>query len=282
MKKRKGAIMFTYQDYVQSADAVRQRLGDFRPEWLLILGSGLGFMAEQVENPITVPYGEIPHFPASTAPGHAGRLVAGTLAGKPVLVMQGRFHIYEGYSAEQAAFPVRVAKLLGVHSMIVTNACGGINLDYKVGELMLINDFIRLAFHNPLTGANIPEFGERFCDMSKTFDPAYRTLAKKVAQQQGYPLHEGVYMYATGPQYETPAEIRAFRTLGADVVGMSTMPECIVANHAGLRILGVSLVTNMAAGILDQPLSEKEVLDSAEAAKIPFSRLLLDFLAQAE
>ena len=273
-------MMFAYEDYMQSAKAIQEKLGDFRPEWLLILGSGLGFMADTVENATAISYADIPHFPASTAPGHAGRLVAGTLAGKKVLVMQGRFHIYEGYSAEQAAYPVRVAKLLGVHSMIVTNACGGINLDYKVGELMLISDFIRLAFHNPLTGPNIPQFGERFCDMSKTFDPQYRALAQKVAEKHDFPLHEGVYMYATGPQYETPAEIRAFRTLGADVVGMSTMPECIVANHAGLRILGVSLVTNMAAGILDQPLSEKEVLDSAEAAKIPFSRLLLDFLAQ--
>jgi len=273
--------MFKYEHYQESAKAIEKRLGDFRPEWLIVLGSGLGFLADEIEGAIAIPYGEIPNFPVSTAPGHAGRFVAGTLRGKRVLAMQGRFHIYEGYSAEQAAFPVRVAKLLGVTGMIVTNAAGGVNTDYKVGELMLIKDFIRLAFHNPLTGPNIPEFGERFCDMSKTFDPDLRDLAKQIAKERGITLHEGVYIYATGPNYETPAEIRAFRTLGADAVGMSTMPECIAANHAKMRILGVTLVTNMAAGILDQPLTEKEVLDSAEAAKIPFSGLLLEFLARA-
>jgi len=270
--------MFTYADYLNSANAIKKRLGDFTPEWLVVLGSGLGFLADEVEGGIAIPYTDIPNFPDATAPGHAGRFVAGTLRGKPVLVMQGRFHIYEGYSAELAAFPVRVAKLLGTHSMIVTNAAGSINLGYKPGELMLIDDFIRLAFHNPLSGPNIPEFGDRFPDMSKTFDGEYRNLARDIAREKSLTLHEGVYMYATGPQYETPAEIRAFRSLGADAVGMSTMPECITANHCGMRILGVSLISNMAAGILDQPLSEQEVLDTAEAAKVVFSGLLLDFL----
>ena len=274
--------MFTYQDYQKSAEALSERLKGFAPEWLLVLGSGLGSLADAIENPIKVDYGELPSFPVSTAPGHRGRFVAGMLAGKPVLAMQGRFHIYEGYSAEQAAFPVRVAKLLGVRSMIVTNASGGINLGYNVGDLMLISDFIRLAFHNPLTGPNIPEFGERFCDMSKVFDREYNDLAKQLAAGRGISLREGVYMYATGPNYETPAEIRAFRTLGADAVGMSTMPECIIANHCGMRIFGVSLITNMAAGILDQPLSEKEVLDTAAASKERFADLLLDFLSAAK
>jgi len=272
--------MLTYANYQESAGTIQAKLGGFTPEWLIVLGSGLGFLADEIDDGIAIPYGEIPNFPASTAPGHAGRFVAGTLRGKRVLAMQGRFHIYEGYSAQLAALPVRVAKLLGVHSMIVTNAAGGINLSYKAGELMLIEDFIRLAFHNPLTGPNIPEFGERFPDMSKTFDPEYKALARKIAGERAITLHEGVYIYATGPQYETPAEIRAFRALGADAVGMSTMPECITANHCKMRILGVTLISNMAAGILDQPLTEKEVLDTAEASKEPFSQLLLDFLEQ--
>ena len=274
--------MFIYNDYQKTAEALKERLNGFVPEWLLVLGSGLGSLADAVENPITVDYSELPNFPISTAPGHKGCFVAGMLAGKAVLAMQGRFHIYEGYSAEQAAMPVRVAKLLGVRGMVVTNASGGVNLNYNGGDLMLISDFIRLAFHNPLTGPNIPEFGERFCDMSKVFDNDYRDLAKKIAAKRGMVLREGVYMYATGPNYETPAEIRAFRTLGADAVGMSTMPECIVANHCGMRIFGVSLITNMAAGILDQPLTEKEVLDTAAASREKFAGLLLDFLKEAE
>ena len=274
--------MFVYQDYQESATALKARLGDFEPHWLLVLGSGLGPLADMISDPIAVEYGDLPNFPVSTAPGHRGRFVAGMLAGKPVLAMQGRFHIYEGYSAEQAAFPVRVARLLGVRGMVVTNASGGVNFDYNVGDLMLISDFIRLAFHNPLSGPNIPEFGERFCDMSKVFDREYLGLARELAKKRGIALREGVYMYATGPNYETPAEIRAFRALGADAVGMSTMPECIVANHCGMRIFGVSLITNMAAGMLDQPLSEQEVLDTAAASKEKFTGLLLDFLAVAE
>ena len=194
------------------------------------------------------------------------------------MVMQGRFHVYEGYSAEEAAYPVRVAKLLGAHTLVVTNAAGGINLDYKVGDLVALNDFIKLSFPNPLIGKNIQEFGPRFQDMSHVFDRDYLKLIKEIAGEQDITLREGVYFYATGPQYETPAEIRAFRLLGGDVVGMSTVHECICAAHAGMRILGISLVTNMAAGVLDKPLSEEEVIREGEAAKDHFSRLLLAFL----
>jgi purine-nucleoside phosphorylase len=274
--------MFQYQDYAQSADFIKGKLQGFTPAYLLVLGSGLGVMAEQVQNPIFIPYSEIPHFKTSTAPGHAGRFVCGELGGKPVMVMQGRFHVYEGYTAEEVAYPVRVAKLLGAHSLIATNATGGINLDYKVGDLIALNDFIKLSFPNPLIGKNIPEFGPRFNDMSKVFDRDYLKLIKEIAGEQGNDMKEGVYFYASGPQYETPAEIRAFRLLGGDVVGMSTVHECICAAHTGMRILGISLVTNMAAGVLDKPLSEEEVLREGEAAKDRFGKLLLTFLQRAK
>ena len=267
--------------YTESADFIRSRLRGFSPAFLMILGSGLGVLAEQVRNPVYIPYGEIPHFKTSTAPSHAGRFVCGELGGKPVMVMQGRFHAYEGYSPEEVAYPVRVAKLLGVQNLIVTNAAGGINLEYEAGDLVALNDFIRISLPNPLIGANIPEFGPRFPDMSHVFDRQYLDLLKEIAREQGITLREGVYFYASGPQYETPAEIRAFRFLGGDVVGMSTVHECISAVHAGMRILGISLVTNMAAGVLDRPLSEEEVLREAEAAKDRFSQLLLTFLQRA-
>ena len=278
--------MFNLNDYTESADFIKSKLYGFNPEYLLILGSGLGVLGEQVRpfgsmNPIYIPYGDIPHFKKSTAPGHAGRFVCGSLGGKPVMAMQGRFHVYEGYSAEEVAYPVRVAKLLGIHTLIATNATGGINLEYKVGDLVALNDFIKLSFPNPLTGKNIAEFGPRFNDMSKVFDRDYLKLIKKIATEQGLALKEGVYFYATGPQYETPAEIRAFRLLGGDVVGMSTVHECISAAHCGMKILGISLVTNMAAGVLDQPLTEGEVLREGEAAQERFSKLLLEFISKA-
>ena len=270
--------MFQYQDYAESADYLRHRLRGFTPSCLLILGSGLGVLGDEVKNPVHIPYGEIPHFKTSTAPSHAGRFVCGELGGRPVMVMQGRFHVYEGYTAEEVAYPVRTAKLLGANTLIATNAVGGINLNYKVGDLVALNDFIKLSFPNPLTGKNIGEFGPRFCDMSRVFDREYLALIKKIAGEQGAALREGVYFYASGPQYETPAEIRAFRSLGGDVVGMSTVHECISAAHAGMRILGISLVTNMAAGVLDKPLSEEEVIREGETAKDRFSSLLLAFL----
>ena len=270
--------MFQYKDYLDSAEFIKNKLHGFSPAYLLVLGSGLGVLADEVKNPIYIPYSEIPNFRVSTAPGHAGRFVCGELGGKPVMIMQGRLHIYEGYTAEEAAYPVRVAKLLGVQNLIVTNAAGGINLEYKPGDLVALNDIIRLSFPNPLIGKNISEFGPRFPDMSHVFDQEYLKLIKEIAREQNISIKEGVYFYTTGPQYETPAEIRAFRTLGGDVIGMSTVHECICAAHTGMKILGISLVTNMAAGVLDQPLSEQEVLDEAEKARDRFSRLLLAFL----
>jgi len=266
--------MFTYEEYLESTEYIRSRIGGFVPEVLMILGSGLGFMAEEVEGPVFVDYGDVPHMRTSTAPGHKGRFVFGKLAGKNVMVMQGRMHYYEGYTAAEAAYPVRVAKLLGVHSMIVTNAAGGINTSYNVGDLVLISDHIKLCAPNPLVGENLPQFGPRFCDMTYTYCREYRQMAKTHAAALGVELHEGVYFYFTGPQFETPAEIRAARVMGGDLAGMSTVYEAITANHCGMKILGISLVTNMAAGVLEQKLDEVDVLDAAEKAKDGFAAIL--------
>jgi len=265
---------YTYAQYQESAAYLRSRIGAFVPRVLLILGTGLGFAGDLVQNPVAVPYGEIPHFKVSTAPGHKGRLVFGLLEGKPVAVMQGRMHHYEGYSYEEVAYAVRVLRLLGADTLIVTNAAGCVNTTWAAGDLMLIQDHIKLFLESPLRGANLDGFGPRFPDASHLYTPALRTLARQTAQDLDIPLREGVYMYFPGPQYETPAEVRAARILGADAVGMSTAPEVITAGHCGMQVLGFTLLSNMAAGILDQPLTEQEVLDAGEACRDKFSRLV--------
>ena len=269
---------YTFQHYQESAEYIRRRIGAFQPKVAMILGSGLGFLGAQVENAAAVPYGDIPHFKASTAPGHKGRLVFGTLEGQPVAVMQGRMHHYEGYSYEEVSYAVRVLRLLGCDTLIVTNAAGCVNTAWKAGDLMLITDQIKLFMESPLRGENLPEFGVRFPDASKLYTPALRETARSAAGDLGIELKEGVYMYFPGPQYETPAEVRFARIAGADAVGMSTAPEVITAGHCGMRVLGFTLLSNMAAGILDQPLSEQEVLDAAAACKDKFSRLVLECL----
>lgn len=273
-------MTFTFEQYQQSADYLRGRIGDFQPEVLMILGSGLGFLAEVLEDPICVSYGDIPHFRPSTAPGHKGQFVFGRLEGKNVAVMQGRMHYYEGYSFSEITAAVRVLRLLGAEKMIVTNAAGCINKDWGVGSLMLITDHLKLSLDSPLRGENLPQFGVRFPDASTVYTPAYQAIARKAAAELGIPLKEGVYMFFSGPQYETPAEIRAARILGADAAGMSTVPEALVARHCGMKVLGFSLLTNMAAGILDQPLCEEEVLEAAAAAKDQFSRLVRRCLSE--
>ena len=210
----------------------------------------------------------------STAPGHAGRLVFGQLEGQDVAMMQGRFHHYEGYSFEEVTFAVRVLRLLGADTLFVTNAAGCVNVDWHAGELMVIEDHIKLILDSPLCGPNLKEFGPRFPDSSYNYTPALRKIAHEVADELNIPVRKGVYMYMPGPQYESPAEIRAARILGADAVGMSTVPEVIVARHCGMQVLGVTMLTNMAAGILDQPLTEEEVLIAAEAGKAQFSALI--------
>jgi len=269
---------YTYFHYQQSAEDIRRQTGDFTPDIAMVLGSGLGGLGNEVEDAIAVPYGEISHFKRSTAPGHEGRLVFGTLAGRKVAVMQGRMHHYEGYSYEETAYAVRVLRLLGCSSLIVTNAAGCVRTDWNAGDLMLITDHIKMFSESPLRGENLPQFGPRFPDSSHLYTPRLREVARSVAAEQGIGLREGVYFYCYGPQYETPAEIRAVRVLGGDAVGMSTAPEAVVAGHCGMEVLGFTLLSNMAAGILDQPLSEQEVLDAGEAAREKFTRLVLGCL----
>ena len=240
----------------------------------VILGSGLGDYAEALEDAVKLPYSEIPGFPRSTVAGHAGMWCCGTLYGKRVVMMQGRFHYYEGYGMKDVTLPVRVMQKIGVKTLVVTNAAGGVNLDYHPGELMVIGDMFSMTAQNPLIGPNLDAFGPRFPDMSCAFDKELRALAHECANEQGFALREGVYAQMTGPTYETPAEIRMLRTLGADAVGMSTVPEVIVARHGGMRVLGISCITNMAAGILDQPLNHAEVTETANRVKGQFRNLL--------
>ena len=265
---------FSFDLYKESAEYIKSKLGGFIPKTAMILGSGLGYLGDEVENAIYVDYHDIPHFKASTAPGHKGRLVFGTLEGKNVAVMQGRMHHYEGYSYEETAYAVRVLRLIGCETLIINNAAGCVRTDWQAGDLMLITDHIKMFSESPLRGENLPEFGVRFPDASKLYTPSLRDVARSCAKELGTELKEGVYFYCYGPQYETPAEIRAVRILGGDAVGMSTAPEVIVAGHCGMKVLGFSLLSNMAAGILDQPLSEQEVLDAGVAAKDKFSRLV--------
>jgi purine-nucleoside phosphorylase len=267
-------MRYTFADYQKAADVVAQRLGEFRPEVAMILGSGLGDMADLAQDPIVIPYGEIPGFSVSTAPGHKGQLVFGTLEGKAVAVMQGRLHAYEGYSFEEVCFPLRVLRLLGADKLVITNACGGVNLELQVGDICLITDHMKFFMDSPLRGKNLDEFGTRFPDATHLYTPRLQEVARQVAKDQGLPLKEGVYMYFPGPSYETPAEIRAIRVLGADLVGMSTVPEVLAAGHCGMEVLGFSLVSNAAAGITGEALSEQEVLDAAAAAKERFSSLI--------
>ncbi|MCY6960307.1 purine-nucleoside phosphorylase [Clostridium brassicae] len=250
----------------------------YKPEIALILGSGLGAIADQIEDPEYYPYNKIPNFPVSTVEGHAGRLVIGKLEGKVVVAMQGRFHYYEGYKMQEVTFPVRVMKLLGVKTLIVTNAAGAVNTDYKPGDLMLIEDHLNLSGNNPLIGKNLDEFGVRFPDMSNPYDKELRKKVKEMSKALNIDLKEGVYACMSGPTYETPAEIRMLRTLGADAVGMSTVPEVIVAVHSGMKVIGVSCATNMAAGILDKPLNHQEVMETSAIAREKFIKLMRNII----
>ncbi|MCH5170469.1 MAG: purine-nucleoside phosphorylase [Oscillospiraceae bacterium] len=244
----------------KAAEFIKSKIdGDY--EIGIICGSGLGGLCDKVENPIYVNYADIPNFPVSTAPGHIGRFVFGVLSGKKVVCMQGRVHYYEGYSPESVVMPVRVMKLLGVKKLIVTNAAGGINESFNVGDIMLITDHINFTGTNPLIGKNDDRFGVRFPDMSFAYSPFLRETAIKCAEKMKLNLREGVYLGCSGPSYETPAEIRAFRTLGADTVGMSTVMEVIAANHCKMEVLGFSLVANKAAGMSGNRLTEQEVID---------------------
>lgn len=258
-------------DYIRSVTAIEPEIG-------LILGSGLGILAELVQDAVTIAYHDIPHFPKSTVEGHAGELLIGKIEGRSVVLMKGRFHMYEGYGPELTAFPVRVMKAIGVKQLLVTNAAGGVNTTYKAGDLMLISDHLNMTGRNPLIGPNDPKLGVRFPDMSEPYSKRLREVAKQVASSQGFTFQEGVYAGLLGPNYETPAEIRMLRTLGADAVGMSTVSEVLVARHAGIEVLGISCISNMAAGILDQPLSHEEVMETAEQVREAFLKLIVGII----
>lgn len=263
---------------IDEAAAFIRSTTDVRPEIGLILGSGLGVLGDELEDAVTIPYEDIPHFPVSTVEGHAGELIVGKLQGRNVVLMKGRFHMYEGYEPERTALPVRVMKALGVSTLLVTNAAGGVNLDYKPGNLMLISDHINLTGRNPLMGPNDNALGARFPDMSEAYSRRLRSIAKETASDLGFTVQEGVYVGLLGPNYETPAEIRMLRTLGVDAVGMSTVSEVIVARHSGIEVLGISCISNMAAGILDQPLSHSEVMETTELVKEQFLSLVLTII----
>ncbi len=268
-----------YRNCQESANYILERVGT-APEIGIILGSSLGPLAQEVENPQEILYTDIPHFLRSTAPGHAGKLVFGKIAGKNVVCMSGRFHSYEGYDFTQLSIPVRVMKLLGVQKMIVTNAAGGVNLDYRPGDVMILNDHIMFSGFSPMRGENVPEFGPRFFDTTTMYTPALREIAKECAKDCKLNVHEGVYFFMQGPQFETPAEIRAIRTLGGDAVGMSTVTEALTAAHCGMPLLGLSLITNMAAGILNQPLSGEEVDETGARVSREFSAFVKDIISK--
>ena len=271
-------MKYDFAYFQVSADYVRSKI-DFTPEIGIILGTGLGPLAEEIENPVVIPYGDIPNFLVSTNSDHAGKLILGTLAGKKVVCMSGRFHYYEGYDFEQLTAPIRLFKLLGVKTVILTNASGAVNNEYRPGDVMILKDHIKLNGHSPLRGPNVEEFGPRFFDISNMYTPALRKLALECAGGTGLRVHEGVYMFFTGPQFETPAEIRAARILGADCVGMSTVTEALTAAHCGMPLLAMAVVTNMGAGVLDQPLTTDEVDETAQMVAGPFSDYMKKIVA---
>ncbi|OEF98475.1 purine-nucleoside phosphorylase [Desulfuribacillus alkaliarsenatis] len=257
----------------EAARYIEERIAK-KPDIGLVLGSGLGELAERIDG-VRISYSEIPSFPESTVEGHKGQLVIGELEGKQVVAMQGRFHFYEGYCIQNVVFPIRVLKLLGITKLIVTNAAGGVNTGLQPGDLMLITDHINLSGENPLIGPNLEEFGPRFPDMSSAYSKGLRKKALEIANNQGYTMKEGVYAAMSGPSYETPAEVRMLRTLGVDAVGMSTAPEVITAVHTGIEVLGISCISNMAAGILEQPLTHDEVIETTEKVKQKFAGIVL-------
>ncbi|HEY2860663.1 MAG TPA: purine-nucleoside phosphorylase [Terracidiphilus sp.] len=272
----------TYFDRVSEAAAfVRSRVRGLAARVGIVLGSGLGAVADSVAEAVVIPYAEIPHFPQSTVEGHSGRLIAGTLGGAPAIVMQGRVHYYEGYSPGEVTFPMRVLGALGLRGVVLTNAAGGIQQGYEIGQLVALSDHINWMGWNPLTGPNEPRFasipgaGLRFFDMTEAYSKELRILARDAAAEEGFDLAEGVYLATTGPSFETPAEIRAFRTMGATLVGMSTVPETIVARHMGIEVLGISCVTNLAAGLGATQLSHEEVFAAGRSVEQRLARLLI-------
>lgn len=270
--------MFKYEDYLETANFIKNKIGERIPRIAIILGSGLGVLSEEIQNKKVIKYSEIPNFPISTVEGHAGELIIGELKGKEIIAMNGRFHFYEGYDLKETTFPIRVFKLLGIEILILTNASGGINTEYQAGDFMVINDYLSFFSDSVLRGPNLNEFGERFTDMSETFDKNLSKTLKEIINKNTGRAQEGVYAYMKGPTFETPAEIRALRILGADAVGLSTVPEAIVAHHAGIKTVAVSCITNMAAGVLDEKLSYDDVKQTAEKVKTKFKEIIKQYI----
>ncbi|MBQ5803892.1 MAG: purine-nucleoside phosphorylase [Bacteroidales bacterium] len=267
----------------EAAAYIKNILGDFEPLAGIVLGSGLGKLADKIENPTVIAYKDIPNFSVSTAVGHKGNLIAGTLGGKPVLAMQGRFHYYEGYPMEQVTLPIRVMKVLGIKYLFVSNAAGGVNFDYKIGDLMIIRDHLNLL-PNPLIGKNMEEFGPRFPDMTRPYEPKLIKMMEEIASQEGIALKKGVYLASTGPTYETPAEYKYFRTIGADAVGMSTIPEVIVARHSSIPVFGMSVITNEAHDDYaeDYVNDGDDVVKAADAAADKMTLLFTRLISQLD
>lgn len=272
---------FTSAQFRAAADYILDRTGA-RPDVALVLGSALGGLAEEIESPVVIDYRDIPHFLVSTVESHAGKLICGTLAGRRVVCMSGRFHFYEGYDFEELVAPIRVFKCLGVRMTVLTNAAGAINESYRPGDIMVVRDHIKLMGASPLRGPNLADFGPRFFDVGDMYTAKLRALAHEAAAAVGLSLREGVYFFAPGPQFETPAEIRAMRLLGGDAVGMSTVTEALTAAHCGMPLLALSLMTNMAAGILDRPLTTEEVDEVGLAVSERFRALIREIVARSE
>lgn len=262
-----------YEKLIKSAEFIKSKT-KLHPKVGIILGSGLGVFIDQIENKSIIPYSEIPYFKKTTVEGHEGRLIIGTIKGVEVVALQGRFHAYEGLPMEEVVFPTRVLAILGIRILILTNAAGSVNLDYKPGDLVLITDHINLMGKNPLVGPNLTELGPRFPDMSEGYNRELISIMKNTSEELGYHIHEGVYAGMLGPTYETPAEIKMVRALGGDMVGMSTVPECIAANHFGLKVAGVSCITNFGAGIVKQKLKHEDIKGEAEKAMNHFNQML--------
>lgn len=265
----------------KATDYIKSKI-DFTPEIGIILGTGLGSLTEYIENPIIIDYKDIPEFPVSTVAGHAGRLLIGFLAGKKVIAMQGRFHYYEGYSMQDITLPVRAMKLLGIKLLIASNACGGLNPDFSAGDIMAITDHINMMGSNPLIGANLEEFGPRFPDMSEVYNKEYIKQMQAIAAMQNITLQQGVYCAISGPNYASKAELRMLITIGADTIGMSTIPECMVARHSGIKVLGVSCITDMAIPDTMTSPTHEEILKVAEGVKPKFVSLLSQFIKEVQ
>ncbi len=275
----KGSPVMEYTHYEESAAFIKSKI-DFVPEVGLVLGTALGLLTQEMEDAVEIPYSQIPHFLTSTAPGHAGKLILGTLAGKKVACMSGRFHYYEGYSYEQLALPVRLFQLLGVKTVILTNAAGAINTGYHVGDVMILKDHINFAGASPMRGKNMEAFGPRFFDLGNVYTASLRALAMECAKGSSLTVHEGVYQFFVGPHFETPSEIRAARILGADAAGMSTVTEALTAAHCGLPVLALSLMVNMAAGVLDVPISTHDIDEAADRVALPLRQYVREIVSR--